>query len=243
MRDQNNNVIVTEYITNMRDLIHNKSIEDSNIATVVNKLLYSTKHFNIPLYLLTNSPASSQLAGLNIVTMPLFNYDSLSVYFRRIDLAFNFILQHSEIKKAAFVDASDVELTNYPFDQIKNNTLYIGDEPLRIRDTPIVMQNKNPDFIQQFLLENGHLQLLNPGIFLGFRPIVVEFLGMMERIIVESKVKQLNGVSGFDLGQFEMALTNYVAYKYFSDRLVHGRQVSTLFMSKEPISSSWFKHK
>lgn len=40
-----------------------------------------------------------------------------------------------------------------------------------------------------------------------------------------------------------MSISNYVAYKYFSDLLIHGREVSTIFNGYQERSSAWFKHK
>lgn len=239
----NPNVVIIQYITGIGDLLYNKNIDSKDIATSVGPILNSAKHYGIPVHLLTNSPEHVKVTGLNVENMQLFNYDQLSVYFHRIDLTFKFLLKHPEISNAAIVDAGDVEMLNYPFDQIEDDILYIGSENIKVKDSWIIKNNNNPTFINQFLLANGHLSVLNLGVVIGSRKILLEYFGMMSRIISESKVKQLNSIKGFELGTFEMALSNYVAYKYFSNRLVYGRKVTTKFTAYEPRSSSWFRHK
>lgn len=53
----------------------------------------------------------------------------------------------------------------------------------------------------------------------------------------------MRGVPEQRLGNYEMSLVNYIAYRYFYNRIRHGREVSTLFMYNERTSGAWFKHK
>lgn len=237
------NIVIIQYITGIGDLLYNKDISDANLSKAIGPILESAGRYNVPVHLLTNSKTELSLPGLHTEHMSLTNYDDLSVYFHRVELTFRFLLEHPEISKVAAVDAGDVEMLNYPFEHVKKNKLYIGSENIKLRDSWIVKDNQNPDFINDFLLENGHLLTVSPGTVVGTREMVLEYFGMMTKIISESKLNQSNQVPGYDLGKYEMALGNYVAHKYFSDRLVYGREVTTKVTAYEPQSSAWFRHK
>lgn len=243
MNTNDSNIVLIQYIVGKHDLLHNIVISDNEIKKIIGPILESARHYGVYVYLLTNANFDPNLDGLKVVHMDPFDYQNLSVYFHRLELSFKFILRHSEFKNIALVDASDVEMLNYPFDQIEHDKLYIGDDAFRIRDAPIITNNSNSDAINQFLLENGHLQMLTPGTLIGSREVMVEYLGIITKIISSYKVKEYNHIKGYKLGSFEMALSNYVAYKYFGDRLIHGRQVTTIVHAKEPVSSAWFRHK
>ncbi len=60
----------------------------------------------------------------------------------------------------------------------------------------------------------------------GTRAVLIEYLGMMVKLITEAKLK-FKQATTLRLGAFEMAISNYVAYEYFQDRLVHGRKVTS----------------
>jgi hypothetical protein len=243
MENKNSNVVIIQYITDKQDLLYGKPLSDKDIQKAVGPILETSRYFGVPVHLLTNAKTSPNLPGLKTIHMDLFDYDNLSVYFHRIEMTFNYLLQHPEISKVAAVDAGDVKMLNYPFDKIENNRLYLGVENIKIRDAWIIKENSNPDFINKFFLENGHLLMVSPGISIGTREVMLEYYGMMAKIISEAKVKQLNGIPGFNLGNYEMALGSYVAHKYFHERLVYGREISTKFSAWEFQSSAWFQHK
>ena len=97
---------------------------------------------------------------------------------------------------------------------------------------------------KNFIFENANsLPTLNLGVMAGTRATLIEYLGIMVKLITEAKLKFKKGNKDYQIGHYEMAISNYVAYKYFSDRLVHGREVSSLFFGYQKHSSAWFKHK
>lgn len=65
----------------------------------------------------------------------------------------------------------------------------------------------------------------------------------MVDIITEAQLKLSQGDDSYRLSDVEMAISNYVAYKYFGDRLVHGREVTTVMDGYQEPSSAWLKHK
>ena len=159
-------------------------------------------------------------------------------------MAFYFLQAHPEIEKAVLTDAGDVTMLNYPFDNIKDNTLYMGDETTFLFYSWLVINDENPQYIKDFIFENANsLPTLNLGVMAGTRATLIEYLGIMVKLITEAKLKFKKGNKDYQIGHYEMAISNYVAYKYFSDRLVHGREVSSLFFGYQKHSSAWFKHK
>jgi hypothetical protein len=120
----------------------------------------------------------------------------------------------------------------------------MGDETAFLFETEIILNNEGPQYLQDFFLRNGNLlPTLNLGVMAGTRTVLMEYLGMMVKLITEAKLKFKQGDERYQLGTFEMAISNYVAYEYFQGRLIHGRKVTSFFSGFQPHSSAWFKHK
>lgn len=242
------NIVVSEFITKMEDLLYHEDNTHVNIADKVAKQAYSLNRFQVPYYVLTNEPSQDKIDNLHIVNVNLEkiyrNYPDMSLYFCRIFMAFYFLQAHPEIEKAALTDATDVTMLNYPFDRVKPDVLYMGDETNFLFVNKLVIDRNDPEYMTDFFLENSNLlPTLNLGIMVGTRAILVEYLGIMVKLLTEAKLKFKQGDPKFHLGKYEMGISNYVAYKYFNDRLVHGREVSTIFSGYQEHSSAWFKHK
>lgn len=242
------NIVLSVFITNMEDINHHEDTTNVDIPSKVATQAHSLENFQVPYYLLTNEPSQEKIENLSIVNVNLdriyHNYSDLSVYFLRIFMAFKFLQDHPEIEKAAITDASDVTMLNYPFDRVKPDTLYMGDEPHSVALGVQTFIEDDPQYIYDYLLENSDLFLtLNPGVLVGTREILIEYLGIMVKLLSEAKLKFKQGDETYHLGPYDMSISNYVAYKYFSDRLIHGREVSTIFNGYQERSSAWFKHK
>lgn len=82
------------------------------------------------------------------------------------------MVQHPEFENVALVDVSDVEVLNYPFDQVKDDTLYFGDE-FKYLDTGIIKDDAKTPEMKAFFDENPELQMLNPGVIVGTREIII----------------------------------------------------------------------
>lgn len=158
-------------------------------------------------------------------------------------MAYDFLQAHPEIEKAVLTDAKDVVMLNYPFDEIEDGILYIGDEWKRLGDVDIVANNASPQYMKEFSAKNALRTLLNIGVIGGTREVLIEYLGIMVKLITDEQLKVHQGDEHAGLGPFEMEIGNYVAYRYFADRLVHGRKVTTVFKGFQEQSSAWFKHK
>lgn len=239
------NVVITEFITNMDNVYHDYDNINIDIATHVQEQAASLAEHGVPFYVLTNdSKQVTDKGDFHIPHVDLFDhYPDLSIFFYRLLMAYDFLQDHPEIEKAALTDASDVTMLNYPFDSIQENTLYMGDEWRNLGDTWIININKSPYFIKKFIAENQLLPTVNMGLIIGTRAILLEFLGIILKLITEASLKIQQGNKDAGLGKYDMEVGNYVAYRYFADRLVHGREVSTILQGFQSVSSAWFKHK
>lgn len=239
------NVVISEFIVNMTDDLYHKDNSKVDVAEKVKKQAQSLTNFHVPYYVLTNGQNQEKAEdGLTITHIDLFeHYPNLTLYFYRILMAFDFLKAHPEIERAALTDAGDVTMLNYPFDDIQDGILYMGDETSSIFNTSIIINSEAPTFMKDFIWENNNLTILNLGIMVGTRDVLIEYLGIMVKLITEAELKTKQGDTGYNLGNFEMLISNYVAYRYFSDRLIHGREVSTIFNGHQEVSSAWFKHK
>lgn len=238
-------VVITEFITNMDNIYHNYDNTNINVAEHVRKQAASLAEHNVPFYVLTDNPEQVvDKDDFHVIHVELFNhYSGISIFFYRLLMAYDFLQDHPEIEKAALTDASDVTMLNYPFDSVKENTLYMGDEWHTLEDTWILNVNNSPYFIKKFIAGNQLLPTVNMGLIVGTRAILLQFLGIILKLVTESSLKVQQGDDSAALGHYDMEIGNYVAYRYFADRLVHGREVSTIFQGDQFVSSAWFKHK
>ena len=238
------NVVISEFIVNMYDPHYGQDNSNVDIPERTRTQAESLTRFRVPYYVLTNAEGQEAETGAHIIHMDLFNhYPDLTLYFHRILMAFEFLQKHPEIEKVALTDAGDVTMANYPFDKVEEGTLYMGDESFYIFATPVITWHKDLQRIEDFIRENGLLPTLNLGVMVGTRAVLLEFLGIMVDIITEAQLKLSQGDDSYRLSDVEMAISNYVAYKYFGDRLVPGREVTTVMDGYQEPSSAWFKHK
>lgn len=238
------NVVITEFIVNMDNIFHLYENQNVNIAEEVQEQTASLARYGVPFYVLTNSSEGGDEDNLHIVNMKLFeHYPNLTLYFYRFLMTYDFLQAHPEIEKAVLTDAKDVVMLNYPFDEIEDGILYIGDEWKRLGDVDIVANNASPQYMKEFSAKNALRTLLNIGVIGGTREVLIEYLGIMVKLITDEQLKVHQGDEHAGLGPFEMEIGNYVAYRYFADRLVHGRKVTTVFKGFQEQSSAWFKHK
>ncbi|PWF99641.1 hypothetical protein [Levilactobacillus bambusae] len=235
-------IILAEYLVDMFDAQRQdkKTVED--ILPKTEKLVESTKSFNIPVYVLTNAKISYNTPELTILTASLPpELKDLSLYMLRWVMAYQFVLQHPEIEELVLVDLGDVVMLKNPFGLFDERYLYMGDE-LTDLNIPIINTGYIPDYGRNFLRENQLVQGLNPGVIGGKRAIVLEFLSIMANLICQTEVEhQIDGKPA--IRPFEMGLIDYIFYRYFATRMKHGRQVTTLFYFNRPDIRAWFKHK
>lgn len=236
-------VIIAEYIVGKADA-QRRNVQKTvyDILPQTKLLVDSTKPFQVPVYVLTNKPFDYCTPELVIQQQPIpAVFEHLSLYYMRWIMAYRFLFAHPEIEEAVFVDLGDVEMLHNPFGHLEEAKLYFGDEESLLNNV-IVTQGSKPDYAIDFFNSHSHLQLLNPGVVGGKRAILIEYLGLVTNIIAKTMFNIQMGLEE-GLQNFEMAIMNYVAYRYFPNRIRHGRQVSTIFYQNKTNNYSWFKHK
>lgn len=130
----------------------------------------------------------------------------------------------------ACTDANDVEILRNPFPAMKRGVLYTGDETGQRTNSVWLVKHHETYLYKQLIA--ARLPLLNAGILCGEAAIVLEFC---------ERMCELADVPGH---LTDMLNFNWVAYKYFKGRLVHGPQVNTRFKAFETNNKvAWFRHK
>lgn len=151
-----------------------------------------------------------------------------------------------EIKNAFVTDIADVEVIQNPFEQslfLDNpNSLFCGDE-LEILDNEWMnnhnthLRNSISDFID-YEHQNKAETLLNCGIIGGSIDTMLDLTSKLANIHQTITINNLTPYT-LDMGAF-----NYIARTQFSDKLIHGAPVNTLFKKYEGKRlDCWFRHK
>jgi glycosyltransferase involved in cell wall biosynthesis len=138
---------------------------------------------------------------------------------------------HPEVGYAWLVDATDVRMLNNPFTSMRPGTLYCGWEPKPV-GIPWIRQHGSA--IAQWIEDNKHSMLLNPGVVGGDRATLQKLCKMM--IDMWQMYPQADSMH-------EMAFFNYVVYEHFPWHLT-GPQVATLFkFNVKADEHAWWAHK
>lgn len=138
------------------------------------------------------------------------------------------------------VDSTDVEVLRNPFVSLNPNKLYVGNEWNMKVDNLWMNKRQEPllrslrDY-RNVIATNGKQTLLNCGITGGSYDMVMSYLGHRSRIHKE----HTKGV----LGSTDMAVFNYIIWKYFKGQFTSGLKVNTRFKQNEYNQVSFFKHK
>ncbi|WEV40102.1 hypothetical protein [Lactobacillus sp. ESL0681] len=237
------NMVITQFFVNMRDTQPDHQVVNHDVVELIKPLYKSVARYDTELTILGNFvKLAEKWPLLNVVQVDPHNYLSDNMYFLRWEVTYEYLLHHPEIDQAALVDAGDVELLNYPFTNLQDDILYIGDE-YNYLDDPIVKNDLKPSYLNDFVERNQYLQLLNPGVIVGSRKILLEFLEIVIKLLTDDLVASKFTANQEHLGSFDMGLINFVTYNYFNERLCHGRKVTTRFRNEEHAVKSWFRHK
>jgi hypothetical protein len=154
-------------------------------------------------------------------------------YFQRWLEYYRYLRDHPEIENVFIVDATDVIMVNNPFKQMQPGKLYVGDEPQRLYSPWIYNNHKQRD-IALFIRRNRNLDLLNCGVVGGSRQDIMQLCHDIFGMYFDK---------GEIVGPFEMGAFNYICRTKYNDKLVYGRQVTSIFKSYKPNGRWWFAHK
>ena len=202
---------------------------------IVKDLINSMKGQKI--VILTDGIDSSKDGNVEFIKVETF---VKNIYFQRWISYYRYLLENRDsIDKLFITDGSDVVMLRNPFDSMKENVLYVGDEPNMTGCEWMVKNHPHKD-LQKFIIGNTDV-LLNAGLCGGSVEIVMEFLNKFLsfyfRSVSDSYFYKSPGC-GVDMGLF-----NYILRTHFNDRLVHGTQVNTVFKDEKANDVAWFKHK
>ncbi|KRN27698.1 hypothetical protein IV38_GL001911 [Lactobacillus selangorensis] len=186
----------------------------------------------LPLYVKTNLSVPEQF-GLFVDRSAVKTQNN---NFARLQWAFSFLQEHSEVASAAFCSANEVQLLKNPFDEMALHKLYVADDFIAIAG--LVIGNQVTPETAAFLKQNRRLQALSNCLILGDRSILLSCLG----ILIQKGQEYMHEFAQTDISNQQLlALFNQVAYSYFAAQLVHGRQVSSILGFEQQHSDAWFK--
>jgi len=207
-------VILTAYITGIRDTQRNKAWE-ANEKDVL-ELVSSVEKAKQRLVVINN-------CGWNGIKSQYLSYEnkpaSVNPYFQRWIWYYQWLREHEEVGYIWLVDATDVELLRDPFEDMSVLKLYVGYEPRFVASDWMISKYQHRLFHDLFT-KYGNKTLANAGIVGGFRLTVLEFLQDMIAFYTDNYKK---------FGKEDMGMFNYVAYMNFNDRLIMGDKINTEF--------------
>jgi hypothetical protein len=147
--------------------------------------------------------------------------------------------ERKEIKRAFFLDVSDVIILKNPFGYIVPDKIYCGDEEnINIKNDWMNHRYallKNPE-VNEKMINYLNKKILNAGILGGERNYLIGITKKMAEMLDSSKITHTT---------VDMCVINHVLYTYTKkDMLIHGSPVNTVFRKNEINNEvAWFKHK
>lgn len=199
-------------------------VQQSEWKDSLNQFVESIVMKMLPVYLNTNLDVTAEFPGLYKVMN--------ESHWNQWQSAFWFLQRHSEVEKIALLDSLTVKMLNNPFPQVEDDRLYVADE---LNDFgSLAVNNMGISAVKDFVELNPALQVLNPAVVVGNREIVLEFLGLFLTLRQQLDEETINPYT-------EKILFNYVLYRYFINRTIHGRLVSSIMEFKQFDSPAWFQ--
>lgn len=164
---------------------------------------------------------------------------TINPYHHRWLAQWQYLRQHPEFRFVWCVDSTDVEMLQEPWEHMIPGKLYIGSEHRLLGCD--WMRTNHPHY-ETFFDEFGALPLLNCGLIGGDRTTVLAYLHDVIKEIFDTG-DHLDGSRGEGVGDFDMGVTNHVAYTRWADQIITGPQVHTIFKAETKTECSWWKHK
>lgn len=179
-------------------------------------------------------------AGADIERVPAVKGNP---YFLRWLHIYRWLRDHPEVRLVWATDGTDVEMLREPWAAMEPGKLYLGSEPKTLADE-WMRKNHPASHLQAFMAENGNRLLLNAGLVGGDRDTVMSFAHDMVRDWHATASRRFwkKEQPGAETG--DMATLNFVAGTRWSDRVVTGPQVHTVFRTEGlGRETAWWKHK
>lgn len=223
------NIILTSYLTKQLDT-QRGTIWDTDVTEGVAALAASCKKTDCDLVVLVDTDKKREL------TTPyqrILVESVVNPYFQRWLSQFQYLRDHPEIDNVFCVDATDVTILKNPFLYTEPGKIYCGDEPSLLANTWMLNHGKDEP-IRLFLLRHRTMPLLNSGVIGGSREDVMRICRDIAMLYFDNGRKFPN----------EMGSFNYILRTKYNDRLVYGRNVTTVFKTFDTQNDeSWICHK
>lgn len=198
--------------------------QNDELSQRTTKLVNSVITKTLPIYLTTNLEIEVKWPGL-------YKLESNDVP-DRWQTAFWFLQKYPEIERVALVDSWNTQMLQNPFPNVEEGKIYVADE---LNDFSNLNTMKMPlEDVSNFIDQNATLQILNPAVIVGTREMVLEFLGLLLNFQRQINVEEKDPYTLINL-------FNYVLYRYFDSRVIHGRLVSSIMGFQQSNSDAWFK--
>ncbi|MDR0899678.1 MAG: hypothetical protein LBM27_04930 [Lactobacillaceae bacterium] len=214
------------------------------LVEVTKKLVGSARDRNIEIVIISNAKNINDLK--TDFTFEYFGTERFkglaSSYWYRWISEYQYLLSHPEISALFALDAGDTEVLNNPFGEISDDILYVGSELNHLTEPWTSHVSRDHAFYDWYKsVDAWNMQLLNTGVFGGYRSVVLELLGAMN---IYWSFNRLDEYQKNDVytGAYDMSYFNLIVYKYFLGRVSFGPKVNTRFKHDER-TDAWFKHK
>jgi hypothetical protein len=219
--------IITSYLTGQVD--NQRGIKWDASEEPLRTLATSCAGYDYRLVVLNDCFANGLSMGAEFV----YSADTgVNPYFERWIRQRDYLIAHPEIERAYFVDATDVELLYDPFHDMASGKIYVGDEFDTVGSE--WMRNMASGKITDWVNDNADLLLLNCGVLGGHRD---DLIAICNDMLYEYG---MNGCRD----TVEMPIFNYVLRTKYNDRIVRGRDVTTVFKADELIkTNAIWRHK
>jgi len=219
------NLILTSYFTGQKDPQRNERwVAD---ITKLDPLIDSLQGCNLIVF--NDCFDGDKYRGCELIKTKI----DINPYFARWAAYLSYIKSNTDVYRAWCVDATDVTLQYSPFEDMKNDRLYIGDEDETIGNKWLQKHHSVPVFYD-FYRTFRNRRLLNAGIVGGKRDQLIELF---------SDIIDLYNKYEGNLGMTDMAALNFIINNKYLHMITHGEQVNTIFKSYQSNNFSWFKHK
>lgn len=232
------NIIFTTYFTSRKNPQRDKFVAKNAIGYMksfydsINELKLDCVIFHDELSDSFIDKYSTEKIKFNKVDMNKYNRSSLN------DLRFyyylDYINEHPDIEKVFMTDISDVVVNINPFDYITDDNLYIGLD----RDRTLEHYFMKDKIIKAYGCFSRYEciksnKTLNAGIIGGNITTIKFFLKeLINEFRFANKVVNAN-----------MPSVNYVAYKFFDEKITTGYPLCSKFCANEIRKDVYFKHK
>lgn len=232
------NAVITTLFTSLADPQRHNPMQPS--LELLKDLIQSVKYGRmVVLHDELVNPYTHTGNGYPVVFNKVQN--QINPYFGRWLAIYQYLREHPEIDNVWCVDGTDVTQLRDPFD-MEPGKLYLGSEQSTLRNEWVI--SHHPDTkIQSFFLTNLDLTLLNPGTVGGDRATVMEFAHAMSKYWFDNHIARIQKWQTKRAGVGDMAACQLIAYTQFSDRLVYGPSVNTLFKGDVADNYARWKHK